>query len=80
MKERGKFLMNNKAEYNRCALPRLTAKLEKKDLEKWRDGDKKYMDKEASIKEKIRIINFSIDHVSKSTDQHFLKSFFQGSD
>jgi hypothetical protein len=29
------------------------------------------------LKEKKRIINFSIDHVSKSIDQHFLKSFFQ---
>ena len=26
--------LNNKAEYNRCALPRLTAKLGEKDLEK----------------------------------------------
>ena len=29
-------IMNNKAEYKRCALPRLTAKLGEKDLEKWR--------------------------------------------
>ena len=39
-KERGNLLMNNKAEYNRCALPRLTAKLGEKDLEKWRTEDK----------------------------------------
>ena len=38
-KERHHQIMNNKAEYNRCALPRLTAKLGEKDLEKWRKND-----------------------------------------
>ena len=33
-KMRSNNIMNNKAEYNRCALPRLTAKLGEKDLEK----------------------------------------------
>ena len=47
--------MNNKAEYNRCALPRLTAKLGERDLEKWREEDKLEMEKEASIEEGIRI-------------------------
>ena len=47
--------MNNKAEYNRCALPTLTAKLGEVDLEKWRDGDREEMMKEASIEEKIRL-------------------------
>ena len=47
-------LMNNKAEYNRCALPRLTAKLGEKDLDKWRESDRQEMAKEASIEEKIR--------------------------
>ena len=54
-KERGHNLMNNKAEYNRCALPRLTTKLGKRDLEKWREGDKEEMMKEASIEENIRM-------------------------
>ena len=31
-KSRHHKIMNNKAEYNRCALPRLTAKLGEKDL------------------------------------------------
>ena len=54
-KERKKHhLLNAKAEYNRCALPRLTAKLGEKDLEKWRKEDKAEMEKEASIEEKIR--------------------------
>jgi hypothetical protein len=39
-KERGHNLMNNKSEYNRCALPRLTAKLGEKDMEKWRQCEK----------------------------------------
>jgi hypothetical protein len=54
-RERKHHLMNNKAEYNRCALPRLTAKLGEKELEKWREVDKEEMRKEASIEEKIRL-------------------------
>ena len=48
-------IMNNKAEYNRCALPRLTAKLGEKELERWREEDKKERMNEATIEEKIRI-------------------------
>ena len=47
--------MNNKEEYNICALPRLTAKLGEKDLEKWRAEDKEELLREAIIEEKIRI-------------------------
>ena len=47
--------MNNKAEYNRCALPRLTAELGEKDLEKWRKEDRKEMESEATIEEQIRL-------------------------
>ena len=39
-KARQHHIMNNKSEYNRCALPRLTAKLGEKDLEKWRKEDR----------------------------------------
>ena len=39
-KNRNNNIMNNKTEYNRCALPRLTAKLGEKDLEKWRAEDR----------------------------------------
>ena len=48
-KHRNYILMNNKAEYNHCALPRLTAKLGERDLEKWREGDMEEMRKEATI-------------------------------
>ena len=54
-KSRNNHIMNNKAEYNRCALPRLTAKLGERDLEKWREEDKIEQEMEASIEEKIRI-------------------------
>ena len=55
-KERkGHYIMNSKSEYNRCAIPRLTAKLGEKDLERWREEDKKELEKEATIEEKIRI-------------------------
>ena len=53
-KARESNIMNNKAEYNRCAIPRLTAKLGERDLEKWREEDKQEVAKEASIEEKIR--------------------------
>ena len=36
-KAREQNIMNNKSEYNRCALPRLTAKLGERDMEKWRE-------------------------------------------
>ena len=52
--KRNHNLMNNKSEYNRCALPRLTTKLGEKDLEKWREEDKRELALEASIEEKIR--------------------------
>ena len=54
-KERRHNIMNSKAEYNRCALPRLTAKLGEKDLDKWREKDQLEMEKEASIEERIRM-------------------------
>ena len=49
------YILNAKSEYNRCALPRLTAKLGEKELERWRKEDKEEMRKEASLEEKIRI-------------------------
>ena len=54
-KERRHHLMNNKAERNSCALPRLKAKVGEVDLEKWRDEDKEEMIRKASIEEKLRI-------------------------
>ena len=47
--------MNNKSEYNRCALPRLTAKLGERELQTWREEDKQELEKEATIEEKIRL-------------------------
>ena len=52
---RAHHLMNSKSEYNRCALPRLTAKLGEKELQNWRECDKDEQQKEATIEEKIRI-------------------------
>ena len=54
-KKRKHHIMNNKSEYNRCALPRLTAKLGEKELGRWRIEDRAEMEKEATIEEKIRI-------------------------
>ena len=44
-------IMNAKSEYNRCALPRLTARLGEKDLDKWRKEDREEQEKEASMEE-----------------------------
>ena len=54
-KAREQNIMNNKSEYNRCALPRLTAKLGERDMEKWREEDRLEHQREASLEEKIRI-------------------------
>ena len=54
-KARQHNILNSKAEYNRCALPRLTAKLGERDLDKWRQEDRQEMEKEATIEEKIRM-------------------------
>ena len=54
-KARNHNIMNSKAEYNRCALPRLTAKLGERYLDKWRQEDRQEMEKEATIEEKIRM-------------------------
>jgi hypothetical protein len=54
-KARSHNIMNNKAEYNRCALLRLTAKLGERDLEKWREEDRLEQAREATIEEKIRL-------------------------
>ena len=48
-------IMNVKSEYNRCAIPRLTAKLGERELDKWREEDREEQRKEATIEEKIRI-------------------------
>ena len=48
-KARAHNIMNNKAEYNRCALPRLTAKLGERDMEKWREEDRLEHLQEATI-------------------------------
>ena len=48
-------IMNNKSEYNRCALPRLTAKLGERDMERWREEDRLEHQQEATIEEKIRV-------------------------
>ena len=41
-----RHILNSKSEYNRCALPRLTAKLGEKELERWKKDDKAEDEKE----------------------------------
>ena len=54
-KRKGNTILNAKSEYNRCALPWLTAKLGERDLEKWRETDRKEAADEATVEEKIRM-------------------------
>ena len=51
-KARAHNIMNNKSLYNCCALPRLTAKLGERDMEKWREEDRLEHQQEATIEEK----------------------------
>ena len=54
-KARDQLIMNDKSEYNRCALPRLTTRLGEKELKRWREEDRIELEKEATIEEKIRV-------------------------
>ena len=49
-------IMNDKADYNKCALPRLTTRLGEKELKQWRIEDNLETEKEATIEEKISMI------------------------
>ena len=50
----GHNLLNSKAEYNRCAIPRLTTKIGEKLYEKWAKEEKNEKEKDDIIEEKIR--------------------------
>ena len=49
-------LLNLKAEYNRCAIPRLVTKLGEKELDKWQKSDKEDQESEDKIESKIRML------------------------
>ena len=49
-------ILNSKAEYNRCALPRLTTKLGDKDFEAWKVEKQEEKKKEEELERKIRIL------------------------
>ena len=48
--------MNNRAEFNRCAIPRLVSKLGEKEMKKWREEDKKMQEMEEKVEEEIRML------------------------
>ena len=48
------FLLNSKAEYNRCAIPRLTTKIGERLYERWQEDGREEKKKEAILEEKIR--------------------------
>ena len=47
------FLLNSRAEYNRCAIPRLSSKIGEKEFKKWEKEGEKEMEREEALKEKI---------------------------
>ena len=53
-KARDQLIMNDKSEYNRCALARLTTRLGEKEMKRWREEDRLEMEREATIEEKIK--------------------------
>ena len=48
--------MNSRAEFNRCAIPRLVTKLGEKELKEWRITDMEMQKKEEKVEEKIRML------------------------
>ena len=52
--ERSHHLLNSKAEYNRCAVPRLTTKIGENDYKKWEEKSNEENLREEALEEKIR--------------------------
>ena len=48
------FILNSKSEYNRCALPRLTAKIGNYTLDELEEGKKKEKEEERKLTQKLR--------------------------
>ena len=46
-------LLNSRAEYNRCAIPRLSSKIGEKEYKKWEEEGEREQEKEDILKEKI---------------------------
>ena len=69
--ERKHFLLNSRAEYNRCAVPRVTAKLGDKYYKKWEKQIEDETLKENILEEKIRILRKerNLDRKCKKNDQ-----------
>ena len=53
-KRKSNFLLNSKAEYNRCAVPRITTKIGEKHFKKWEKESEKEKAREEELEEKIR--------------------------
>ena len=47
-------LLNSKSDYNRCAIPRLAAKLGNNDFKAWTEEEKEERKKDLEINEKVR--------------------------
>ena len=47
------FLLNSRAEYNRCAIPRLSYKIGEKEYKRWEKEGEKEQEKGDALKERI---------------------------
>ena len=47
------FLLNSRAEFNRCAIPRLSSKIGERDLKKYEEEGEKEKEREEVLKDKI---------------------------
>lgn len=56
---RDHHILNSRSEFNRCAIPRLVAKLGDKELKLWREKDKEREKAEEKIEEEIRMMKKS---------------------
>ena len=52
--DRHHYLLNSRAEYNRCAVPRLATKIGERDFKKWEKRQEKEKEKEEQLEKNIR--------------------------
>ena len=52
------FLLNSRAEYNRCAIPRLSSKIGENEFKKWEEEGEREKEREEVLKEKILKLKF----------------------
>ena len=66
---RDHHVLNSRAEFNRCAIPRLVTKLGEEEMKKWREKDKEMQENEEKVEEKIRMMKKEMNKVRASNQR-----------